>query len=247
MADMKKSNILIAAAVIIASIWIILICWFCAATIKQYLKGKELTFARSQSQYKESQRKRFPTPSDEFIITGDGTTSLKITPGKTVSVISNKHVFNCNYSDLKNGKSKISFTRLYEYNEPVEITLPDIRMLSLYNCAEVSITGFNRKEMKIKGTGICIFSAESCRVGSFCLDLFENQHDYEIWFKSTNQLDSLSVSTQGKGKLKLDAIGKFKNQLCVSGPVEVLTRADLYKQLTILSPPLTEKKPLREK
>ena len=75
----------------------------------------------------------------------------------------------------------------------------------------------------------------------FLLSKTENQPDYEIWIKGTNQLDSLFITTNVKGKLKLDGIGKYKNFLCVSNSVEILTRADLYNRLSIVSYPETQK------
>jgi len=239
---MKKSTVFLTIAVLMAFTWSILICWFCAASINNYRKGKALIFAKSYTRDLEDQRKRFPSPSDEFIISGDGATSLVITQGKELTVLSNKHVFTCSYSDLKNGKSKVSFSRLFKDPfETIKITLPEIRMLSVDNCAEVILIGFNRKEMQITGSRIHQFSADSCGLGSLYLDLSENQPDYEIWIKGTNQLDSLFITTNVKGKLKLDGIGKYKNFLCVSNSVEILTRADLYKRLSIVSYPETQK------
>jgi len=235
---MKKSNIFIAVAGIITIIWTFMICWFCSATIKEYCEGKKLTFARSQSAYRENHRQKLATPSNELIINGDGTTMLKITQGKELSVIIDKHLFTCDYSDLKNGKGKITFTRLYELTEPFEISIPDIKLLTLENCAEISITSLNLREMKINGSGVSSFTADSCKIGSFYLNLNQNKPEHEIWIKSTNKIDSLSVSTLGTGRLKLDGIAKYKNLLCVPKTIEVLTRSDWYQYLTIENLPL---------
>jgi hypothetical protein len=230
---MKKSNIVIAAAAITALVATILICWFCAASINHYREGKELIFAKSYKQYREAQRRTFPTPSNELIISGDGTTIVKITQGKELSVIANKKLLTCTFSDLRNGKSKISFGRLNDYNEEARITLPEIRMLSLDNCAEVRINGFTHKDLHIICCRVHTFSIDSCRIGYLNLDISRNQPDAEIWIKAKNRIDTLLACIQGTYRLKLDSIGKNKNQLWVSDSVQIITRGDLYKHLSV--------------
>jgi hypothetical protein len=216
---MKKSNIVLTIAATIGLIWTILICWFYADSINRYRNGKELIFARSDKQYLESQKKIFPITSKEVIISGDGTTVVDISQGKELSVIANKKVISCTWSDLGNDRSKITLGKLYDYNETVRITIPGIKMLSIDNCAEVRINSFNRKDLNITCRRAYTFSIDSCR----------NQPDAEIWVKENNRIDTLIACIQGAYRLKLDTIGKMINQLRVSNSVQIITSGNLYK------------------
>ncbi len=233
---MKKSNIVLSVAATIALVWTILICWFCAASINRYRDGKELIFARSYKQYLESQSKTFPAPSNELIISGDGTTPVEITQGKELSVIANNKVLTYTCSDLKDGKSKISFISLYDhkyYYEGAQIKLPEIKIVSIDNCAEVRINGFNSKDLYIICGRVQTFSIDNCRIGCLNLDISQNQPDAEIRIKQNNQIDTLLACIQGSYKLNLDTIGKIKNQIRVSDSVQIITRGSMYKQLSV--------------
>jgi hypothetical protein len=233
---MKKSNIVLVVAIITACVWTLLIFWLCAASIDRYREGKELIFTKSYKQYLENQKQTFQTPSNELIISGDGTTSLEITHSKELSVIANKKLLTCTWSDLKNGISKISLWSLYDhkdYYEWVQIRLPEIRMLTVDNCAEVRIKDFNRKNLNITCDRVYTFSIDSCRIGSLNLDISRNQPDAEILVKKDNKIDTLIACIQGSYRLKLDTIGKIKNHLRVSDSVQIIARGNLYKNLSV--------------
>jgi hypothetical protein len=230
---MKKSNIVLTIAATIGLIWTILICWFCADSINRYRDGKELIFARSHKQYLESQKKFFPITSKEIVISGDGTTIIDISQGKELSVIANQKVISCTWSDLGNERSKITLGKLYDYNETVRITIPGINTLSIDNCAEVRINSFNRKDLHIICGRVYSFSIDSCRIGSLNFDISRNQPDAEIWVKENNRIDTLFAYIQGAYRLKLDTVGKSKNQLRVSDSVQIIAKGNLYKYLSV--------------
>jgi hypothetical protein len=106
-------------------------------------------------------------------------------------------------------------------------------MLTIDNCAEVRIKGFNRKDLCITCRGAYTFSIDSCRIGSLNLDISRNQPDAEILVKKDNKIDTLIACIQGSYRLKLDTIGKSKNQLQVSDSVQIIAKGNLYKNLAI--------------
>ena len=83
---MKKSNILIISATLIAITWTVLIGWFAASAINNYLKGKDPHYARTYTQIMERYKKKFPAPASELFLSGEGTAFLNIMPGKELAV-----------------------------------------------------------------------------------------------------------------------------------------------------------------
>jgi len=114
---MKKSNILIISAFFLAFIWIVLIGCLGASAIKNHLQGKDPYFATTHQQYLESMKKNFPAPVSELCISGEGTAILNILPGNELTVLAHPKTWNCIYTDLKNGKSMISFKKLLDYKD----------------------------------------------------------------------------------------------------------------------------------
>jgi hypothetical protein len=232
---MKKSNIFLVSALCLAICWTLLIGWFAASAINNYLQGKSPYFARSHSQYLESHKKSFPIPVNELFISGEGTVVITILPGKDLTVLSSPRIWNCAFTDLKNGRSMITFKKLkeYEYNEPVTIMLPEIPSLSLDNFSEVTIKGLNQKEIHIQCKRVHSFTSGSCKIGILNLDFPGNKDQQDICIDKSNQIDTLIASVQGFGKIRLETIGKFKNHISLSESIKVEASYDLMKKLSI--------------
>ncbi len=231
---MKKSNIFLVSAFCLAFCWTLLIGWFAASAINNYRQGKDPYFARSHHQYLESKKKSFPLPVRELCISGEGTMILTILPGKELSVLSHPRIWDCFYTDLKNGKSLISFKKLKgnEYNDPVTIILPEIPALSLDNFYEVTVNGLNLHEIHLQCTRVHSFISGGCKIATLSLDFPGIMDQQDICINKSNQVDTLIASVQGSGKIRLETIGS-KNQISLSDSIYVEVTYDLMKKLSI--------------
>lgn len=229
---MKKSNIFLLGAFGLAFIWIILIGWFAASAINNYRRGKDPYFARSYSQILESRKKTFPAPTSELLISGDGTI-LTILPGKELSVLCRPRIWRCSYIDFKNGKSMISLIKLQDYNEPVTITLPEIPSLSLTNFSSVYINGLIQKGISFQCNRVSFFSSDNCKIGSLRLDFPGKKDQQSIFIEKSNQIDTLIASVKGFGNVRLETVGKMKNQVSMSESIKLEATMELMKKLDI--------------
>jgi len=229
---MKKSNIVILGAFLMAICWSILIGWFAASAINNYQQGKDPYFARSHSQYLESKKKSFPVPVSELCISGDGVAILKIIQGKQLAILSDPRTWSCVQSNLKNGRSMISLKRLSEngYNEPVTLMLPGVPSLSLDNFSEVDLTGVNQENITITCTRVRSFSSNSCKIGTLSLDFPGKKDHQDIYINKSNQFNCFIASVQGFGKIGLETAG-INNQISLSDSMKVEATYALIKKL----------------
>jgi hypothetical protein len=230
---MKKSNVILISASILAISWTVLIGWLGASTIKNYLHGKELVFAHSHTQFLESKKKTFPVPSLELNITADETTLLTIIPGNTLSVLAHPRLWNCVYTDLKNGKSRISLTRITEYPDPVTITMPDIPSLSLDNFSSVTLRGLKGKELLVKCNKVLSLNSEDCRIQSLNLDFPGIKDQQEIILAKSNQIDTLIASVSGFGNIRLETAGKLNNQISLAESIKLEAGSEIVNKLSV--------------
>jgi len=228
---MKKSNILLLSAFFLAFFWTLLIGWFAASAINNFLQGKDPYFARTHHQYMESKKRIFPLPVSELCISGDGATIITILPGKELAVLSEPRIWNCVYTDMKNGKSMISLTKQIEYNDPVTITLPEIPSLSLYNFSEVTIKGLEQKEIHFQCKQVNSFTFSSCKIATLSLDFPRTRDQQDINIDKSNQIDNFIASVQGSGKIRLETAGHLKNHLSLSDSIKIEASFDLMKRL----------------
>jgi hypothetical protein len=228
---MKKSNIFLVSAILLAFIWTLLIGWFGASAINNYLKGKDPVFARTHRQYMESKKKCFPLPVSELSVSGDGTAIITILPGRELAVLSEPRIWNCVYTDQKNGKAMIILTKQNEYNDPVTITLPEIPSLSLDNFSKVTINGLEQKEIHFQGKQVNSITFSSCKITTMNLDFPRTRDQQDIYIDKSNQIDNFIASVQGSGKIRLETSGQLKNQLSLSDSIRVEASFDLMKRL----------------
>jgi hypothetical protein len=229
---MKKSNIFLVSAFCLAFCWTVLIGWLAASAINNYVHGKDPYFAHTHSQYLESKKKIFPLPLSELCISGEGTAIITILPGKELTVLSDPKIWNCVYTDLKNGKSMISFKKLKEYSDPVIITLPEVPSLSLDNFSEVTVKGLNQKEIHLQCKHVQSFHADSCKIGTLSLDFPGKKDQQDICINKSNQIDTFIASIKGFGKIRLETAG-FKNQISLSDSIKVEATSDIMKKLAM--------------
>jgi hypothetical protein len=229
---MKKSNIFLVSAIFLAFVWTLLIGWFAASAINNYLQGKDPYFSRTISQYMESKKKSFPVPVSELCISGDGDMIITILSGKELAVLSEPRIWNCVYTDLKNGKSMISFDKQLEYNDPVTITLPEIPSLSFDNFSEVTVKGLNQKEIHFQCVRVSSFTSSSCKIGTLSLDFPRTRDLQDIYIDKSNQIDTLIASVKGSGKIRLETAGQFYNQISLSDSINIEATYDLMKKLS---------------
>lgn len=230
---MKKSNIFITGASTLAFFWIILIGWFAASAINNYRQGKDPVFARTRSQYLESRRKTFPVPGKELIISGMGDEDLTIVAGSEFSFLAHPRVWDCNYTDLKNGKGIIRFTRLRDDKASITIRLPEIPSVSIDNISTVSIELVTHRSLRLKCTRVGHFSTMNCKLKTLDLD-FPGKNDHqEIFIAECNQIDTLLASVRGSGNLRLEMTGKYKNQVSISESIKLLATSEIFKKLAV--------------
>jgi hypothetical protein len=230
---MKKSNIFLISALVLAIIWTLLIGWFAASAINKFLQGKDPVFARTHRQYLESKKKTFPIPARELRIIGEGTAIITILPGKELAILSEPRIWNYVYTDLENGKSMISFKKLTEYNDPVTITVPGIPSLSLDNFSVVTVKGLNLMEIHFQCVRVSSFTSSDCKIGTLSLDFPRTRDLQDIGIYKSCQIDTLTASVQGFGKIRLETAGQFNNQLTLSDSVKVEATYDIIKKLSV--------------
>ena len=230
---MKKSNVILVIASILAISWTVLIGWLGASTIKNYLHGKDLVFAHSHTQFLESKKKTFPAPSLELNITADETTLLTIIPGNTLSLLSHPRLWKCVYTDLKNGKSRISLTRLEEDTDPVTITIPEIPSLSLDNFSSVTLRGLKGKGLFVKCNKVLSLTSEDCKIQSLNLDFPGIKDQQEIILAKSNQIDTLIASVSGFGNIRLETAGKLNNQISLAESIKLEAGSEIVNKLSV--------------
>ena len=230
---MKKSNILIACASGLAFCWILLIGWFAASAINNYRQGKDPVFARSRSQYMESRKKTFPVPVKELIISGAGNEILTIVAGKEFSVLAHPRVWDCTYTDLKNGTGMIRFTKLTDYEEPITIRVPEIPLVSIDHIKSVSIELMTRHSLRLKCTRVGYFNTMNCKLKSLDIDFPGKNDQQEIFIAECNQIDTLVASVRGFGNIKIEMTGKYKNQFSMSQSIKLEATSEILKKLAL--------------
>ena len=230
---MKKSNILITCASGLAFCWILLIGWFAASAINNYRQGKDPVFARSHSQYMESRKKTFPVPVKELIISGAGDEDLTIVAGQEFSFLAHPRVWDCTYTDMKNGKGMIRFTRLRDDKEPITIRLPEIPSVSIDNTSTVSIELVIHRSLRLKCTRVGYLSIMNCKLRTLDIDFPGKNDQQKIFIAECNQIDTLVASVRGFGNLRLEMIGKYKNQLSLSESIKLEATTEIFKKLAL--------------
>jgi hypothetical protein len=228
---MKKSNVLIISACLIAILLIVIIEFLGAASINNYLKGKDPYYARTYKQWAESHKKIFPRPSKELIISGEITTNIIIIPGQELAFLSNPKFWDCRYTDLKNGKSVIRIKKLLDANEPITITLPDVSFLTLDDFSGVTVKNLNQKEIHFNCTRVHSFNTINCTFGTLGLNFPSNKDQQYISIEKTNHVDNLTVIIKGSGNFFLAAAGKTQNLLSLSDSVQIVSNYNLLKKL----------------
>jgi hypothetical protein len=206
---MKKSNILIACASGLALCSILLIGWFAATAINNYRQGKDPFFARSYSQYEE----------------------MTITAGKEFSFLAFPRVWDCTYTDLKNGKGIIRFIRLSDYKVPITLRLPEIPSVSIDNISNVNIELLTHRSLRLKCTRIAHLSLMNCKLRTLDIDFPGKMDHQEIFIANCNQIDTLVASVRGSGNLRLEMAGNYKNQVTISDSIKLLATSEIFKKL----------------
>jgi hypothetical protein len=230
---MKKSNIILLSATAIAIIWILIIGWFAASAIRNYIHGKDPHFARTHQQFLESRRKCFLAPTRELVLFGDSNTMLSVRPGKELAVLAHPRIWDVAYTDLGKGISMIRLHKRNEENDNVTITVPTIRSLSFQCFSEVLVTGLTGKEIHLQGRKVRSFIADSCRFGSWMLDFPENRDRQDIFIGRSNRIDTLIATVRGSGKISMETAGQFKNQIILSDSIHVEATSGIMKKLAI--------------
>jgi hypothetical protein len=204
-----------------------------ASTIRNYMKGKDFYFTTSQHQYLEKNKKVFPMPSRELVISGDGNTIITILPGRKLTVLSSPRMWDCVFTKLEAGKSLIRFQKLnnYGYNEPVTIFIPEIPALSLNNLSEVVVKRLEQKDLRIQCIRINSFVSDSCRIIAINLDFPGKKDQQDIYINKSNQFNCFIASVQGFGKIRLESVGLIKNQISLSDSIHIEATYDLMKKL----------------
>jgi len=228
---MKKSNIFLIIAFCLAFCWTVLFGWFGASAINNYLHGKDPYYARSHRQFLESNKKTFPAPVKELVISGESAAVLTIQQGKELTVESNPRAWDCICKDMGNGRSMISLKQLRDYNDPVTIMIPAIPSLSLDNFSEVTVKGLNQKEIHLQCKRVHSFTFVNCTIGILSLDFPRTRDQQDICINKSNQIDTLITSVQGSGKIRLEAVGQFKNQIFLSDSINIEATYDLMKKI----------------
>jgi hypothetical protein len=230
---MKKSNIYMIGASTLALCWIILIGWFAASAINNYRQGKDPVFAHTLRQYLESRKKTFPVPVKELLISGSGDEYLTIAAGKEFSFLAHPRVWDCTYTDMKNGKGIIRFTRLRDDKEPITIRIPEIPSVSIDNIKTVSIELLTHRSLRLKCTRVGYLSTMNCKLRTLNLD-FPGKNDHqEIFIAECNQIDTLVASVRGYGNLRLEMTGKYKNQLSLSESIKLEATTEIFRRLAL--------------
>jgi hypothetical protein len=227
---MKKSNIVLVSAICLSTCWILLVGWFGASAINNYLEGNEPVFARTHEQYLDSHKVCFPTPLTELVLSAEGTAAVTILPGKELAVLLNPKLWSCVFADLGNGKARISLVKRLDHYEPVTITIPGIPSLSLDNFSDVTVKGLDLGEIHLQCIQVGSFSLSGCRAGKISLD-FPRSRDYqEIYIEKSNRFDTLLVSARGTGRIRLEAVGT-SNLFSISDSIHLEAPYDLMKKL----------------
>lgn len=232
---MKKSNILLIVALSLAFCWSILIGWFAASAINNYIHGKDPVYALSHHQYLESHKSSFPTPVDSLFISGEGTMILILLQGKELEVLSDPRIWNCVYTDLKNGKSIIRFKKAKEYGyyEPVTIVLPEIPSVALDNFSGVTLKGLNRKGIHLQSNRVPSFSFDSCKIGILDLEFPGNKDYQDISIGKSNRIDTFIASVHGYGSIRLETAGQSKNQVSLSDSIKVEATSEIIRKIAV--------------
>jgi hypothetical protein len=87
---MKRSNLIIMITAAIAVAWTLVVVWMSAATIREFRNGEKLTYAVSNKDYLESQRKVFPSPTGSLFLEGDGYNLVSLASGPQLSVVADQ-------------------------------------------------------------------------------------------------------------------------------------------------------------
>ena len=221
-------------AVSLTLCWSLLIGWFAASAIKNYLQGKDPVYALSHHQYLESHKSSFPTPGNSLLITGEGSLILIIQPGKQFAILSDPRVWNCVYTDLKNGESMIRFKKLgeYGYYEPVTIIIPEIPSVSFDNFSEVSLKGFDRKKIQLHCQRVHTFISDSCNAGTLNLDFPGTGDQQDISINKSNHIDTLIAFIRGSGRIRLETAGQSKNRVSLSDSVKIEATSEIIKKIS---------------
>jgi hypothetical protein len=228
---MKKSNKFLVSAMILAFFWTILIGWFASSAINNQLNGKDPYFARSHRQYLESRKKTFPRPATGLSISGEGTAVITIVPGKELAVLAHPKLWNPVYTVLKNGTSSISLRKLTDFSDPVIITVPEVRALTLDNLSGVTVSGLKSAEMYIRCTQVLSYASDSCIMGTLTLDFPRTRDLQDIHILKSNRIDTLIASVRGSGRIRLETVGRIKNRVSLSDSVHLEATYELVKRL----------------
>ncbi|MGA3012861.1 MAG: hypothetical protein ABSD71_02375 [Bacteroidales bacterium] len=228
---MKKSNILIISATLIALIWTILIGWFASAAIINYLNGKDPYYARSFRKIMESHKKTFITPSQEVLLSGEGGATVDVVPGKELTVIYNSYIWDVTYTTQKGGMGIIRFKKLRNFDSPITVTFPKVSKLSFYNFSGVKVSDLDLQKLHIQGNRISNFTADSCKTGSLTLNFPGYVDHQDICIKQSNKIDTLIASIFGSGKFKLETTGISKNQISLQNSINLEATSDQMKKI----------------
>jgi hypothetical protein len=230
---MKKSNILIISATLIALTWTVLIGWFASAAINNHLNGKDPYYARSYRKIMESHKKTFITPSRELFLSGEGDANVNIVPGKELTVMCNSYIWDITYTTQKEGMAIIRFRKLRNFDSPIIVTFPQVFKLSFYNFSGVKLSGLNLQKIHIQCNRVSYFTADSCKAGSLTLDFPGYVDQQDIYVMKSNKIDTLIASIHGSGEIRLETAGEFKNQFSLSNSLKLEATSDLMKKVSL--------------
>jgi hypothetical protein len=230
---MKKSNLILVIAFSLTFIWTIILGLLGSSVIQDNKIGKESSFAVSHQKHAVLDIPGSSIPVNGLSVTGEGSVLLSITRGKELSLECRRAFWDYIKTSNRNGKILICINRLPSQGEQINITIPEISSVSIDSVFQVYIKGLSQKALHIRCSNVAAFSADSCKIGSFSLDLPGKNKQHDVNISGTNFVDSLSASIDGYGFLRLGIIGKFKNQIRLSDRIEIRTSADLMKQLSI--------------
>ncbi|MDP4282235.1 MAG: hypothetical protein Q8867_08815 [Bacteroidota bacterium] len=227
---MKKSNIFLFTALIIACFWVVLIGVLAAKSINNYRAGRDPYYAHTGSQFLEKHKIKFSVPEKELILSGDNA-SLNVKPGKELAIETDPRMWQFILKDLKNGRSEIFFKRLNNYDYPVSVTIPTIPSVSMNHFTSIGLTKLDQKEMKLNFTRVLYLVVDSCTISDLNLSFPWMAEEEDIYIKGNNRIDTLEMSVPGSGKIRFETAGIHLNRMFLSDKVKIEATSDIIDKL----------------
>ena len=230
---MKKSTIILLTTFILALTWTLIVGGLGAAAIITFRQGHISSYVFTSDEHKMLDIPSSPSSIRELRIIDNKSSIMILRTGTKFSVDCMRRDRNSIKVSNQNGIITIRVENLPSQGDEIRVSIPELEKIYCDSLYELVLNGVVQTNLSVCCTQTQIVDIDSCKIGKIRFDFPGKNQKNNVMINETNRFDSLSVSMDGYGSLRMGCAAKSQNLFQVSPKVEIRASQEIFKQLTI--------------